>query len=68
MKFLLAGILFLLIGAVLLIKPQLLFDLAESWKNNAAGELSELYLWSTRFGGIIIFGIGIANMIVFFMN
>ena len=68
MKFLLAGILFLLIGAVLIVKPKFLFDLTESWKNNAAGEPSELYLWSTRFGGVIIFAIGIASMVVFFMD
>lgn len=68
MKFLIMGILFILVGALLLLKPKLLFDLTESWKNNASSDPSKLYLLSTRFGGVVILGIGIANMVVFFMD
>ena len=68
MKFLIIGILFLLVGAVLILKPKLLYDLTESWKNNASDDPSRLYLMSTRFGGVIILGIGIASMVVFFWD
>ena len=68
MEFLVYGIVFLLCGAALLLKPKLLFDLTESWKSYRSDEPSQLYLFSTRFGGVILSVIGVASLIVFFMN
>ena len=68
MKYLVCGILFILCGAALLLKPKLLFDLTESWKSYRSNEPSKLYLFSTRFGGAFLSVIGVASMIVFFMN
>ena len=40
MKFLIIGILLVLIGAVLILKPKILYDLTESWENNVSGDPS----------------------------
>ena len=66
MEFLVYGIVFLLCGAALLLKPKLLFDLTE--KSYRSDEPSQLYLFSTRFGGVILSVIGVASLIVFFMK
>lgn len=64
--FLIFGILFLLFGIVMLLMPHLFYDLVEGWKNNAAGEPSALYIFSTRFGGAVITIVGILSIIAFF--
>ena len=52
--FLIIGILFLIFGAGMLLKPRLFYDLTEGWKNNATGEPSAFYIFSTRFGGAVV--------------
>lgn len=49
-------------GILIILKPNILWILTESWKSNGT-EPSELYLWSTRLGGIICFVIGLAGTI-----
>ncbi|RKP57992.1 hypothetical protein D7Z26_00305 [Cohnella endophytica] len=43
------------------IRPDLIWVISESWKSNDATEPSDLYIISTRFGGIVCFlsGIGV---------
>lgn len=41
----------LLIGLVLLCKPDWVWELTEQWKSKDAGEPSSLYIISTRIGG-----------------
>lgn len=60
------GIVFILCGIMLVVKPRLFFDITESWKHASSSEPTELYIFSTRFGGIIISIIGIVCMFVFF--
>lgn len=55
----LAGILFLSLGLLMLLKPESVFSLTESWKQDASAEPSGLYLISTRFGGVILLGVGV---------
>lgn len=61
------GIIFACIGLLMLLKPQIIYSLVESWKNNLSGEPSRLYLFSTRFGGVIFLLVGIAAVITQFI-
>ena len=58
------GLVLIGIGAVMLAKPQLVYELTESWKHGGAGEPSKLYLGSTRFGGVMFILAGICGLIV----
>ncbi|BBH20492.1 hypothetical protein Back11_18370 [Paenibacillus baekrokdamisoli] len=53
-----------LIGLLMFTKPAFIWMISESWKSNDATEPSDLYNWSTRFGGIICMIVGIAGFIV----
>ena len=45
--YLIIGIIFLVFGIVLLLKPRLFYDITESWKSNVTGDSSDLYIFST---------------------
>ena len=47
------GIIFLVLGIFILLKPHLVWKLTEEWKSYRADEPSDLYLKSTKFGGIL---------------
>ena len=47
--YLIIGIIFLVFGIVLLLKPRLFYDITESWKSNVTGDPSDLYIFSTAF-------------------
>ena len=68
MKFSVIGIIFTVLGAVLFIKPELLFTLTESWKSNSSPEPSRLYIISTKIGAAAFFIIGILSLIFYFIN
>ncbi len=66
--YIIIGILCILIGLVMLISPKTIFTITERWKNhNHYDEPSGLYIFSTRFGGVIFLLIGICSMIVQFI-
>lgn len=64
--FLIIGILFASVGLLMLLKPHWIYELVEEWKNNVAGDPSDSYLFSTRFGGSIVVIIGIISIIAYF--
>lgn len=47
----------------LLIISKTFFEITESWKSNISDEPSELYIFSTRFGGCIYTVLGILSII-----
>jgi hypothetical protein len=53
-------ILLTLFGLVMLIRPTTIWQITESWKSDDATEPSDMYIWYTRFGGVIctLAGIG----------
>lgn len=53
-----------IIGIIMFLNPELVYDITESWKNYADSEPSELYLFSTRLGGVVFLLIGIAGAII----
>ena len=47
------GIIFLGLGMFIFLKPHLVWKLTEEWKSYRADEPSDIYLTSTKFGGIL---------------
>lgn len=52
------------VGALLVFSPQTWFYFTESWKSQSADEPSDLYIFSTRFGGIMCMLAGVAYIVV----
>ena len=58
------GIVFIAIGVFAFLKPEVIWKLTEQWKSSYADEPSELYRFSTKLGGVILVGIGIAAVVL----
>ena len=59
------GLVLIGIGVTMLVKPQFVFELSQSWRTDGSvGEPSALYVWSTRFGGVMFILAGICGLIV----
>jgi hypothetical protein len=65
--YLILGIVFLALGLLMILRPQVFFELVESWKSDSPGEPSRMYLLSTRFGGVLVAAVGIASIVVNFL-
>ena len=65
--FIFCGILFLIIGFVMLRFPEFIYEITESWKSYSSGEPSDLYKLSTRVGGVAYILVGIACFVVSFI-
>lgn len=63
----LLGIMLVIIGITMIIKPNIIWFVTESWKSNDATEPTHLYIWSTRFGGIMITLAGIGGVVANFI-
>ena len=61
--YILVGIVFLVIGLLMVVSPSTVFQITESWKNDKASEPSELFKISTRVGGCFFIIIGIACLV-----
>lgn len=59
-----SGIGFLALGLLLFLKPGLVWKLTEQWKSYRADEPSDLYLLSTKLGGILFALLGIAMIVL----
>jgi hypothetical protein len=51
----------------MIIKPSFFWLITESWKSSVGTEPSDLYVLSTRFGGIMITLAGIGAVIAFIL-
>lgn len=61
------GILFLALGMFAFLKPNLVWKLTEEWKSYRADEPSDLYIKSTKFGGILFVLLGVMMIILPFI-
>ena len=59
LEVILLGILAIAFGALLYLKPVLIWTLTEKWKFYADTEPSDLYIKSTKFGGIFSAAVGL---------
>ncbi len=64
MLYFIGGLILIAIGITMLVKPRLFFELTESWKHDGSAEPSDLFLCSTRFGGVMCTLAGIGGLIV----
>jgi hypothetical protein len=64
---LILGTFFIILGAMFILNPSLIWLLTESWKSEDGAEPSSLYIWNTRFGGMILMIVGIGSVIVGFL-
>jgi hypothetical protein len=56
---------FLILGGLLMIlKTSFFWEMTERWTSSDAAEPSNLYIWNTRFGGIICTLVGFAGLII----
>ncbi len=62
-----AGIVFLALGAFLFFRPDLVWKLTEQWKSYRADEPSELYVISTKVGGVAFALCGVAAVVLPFV-
>lgn len=55
------GIIILMLGIVIFLKPHFIWKVTEEWKSYRADEPSDLYIKSTKLGGILfaLFGVTI---------
>lgn len=62
------GIYLLITGLFMLVSPATFYKITESWKSNSAGEPSDLFIISTRAGGLFCTLAGIGAIVVFFLK
>ena len=58
------GMIILALGIVMFLKPHIVWKLTEEWKSYGADESSDLYLKSTKMGGILFALVGVIMMIL----
>lgn len=67
MFYFIAGLALIALGITMLVKPRLIFELAESWKHDGSAEPSRAFLLSTRFGGVMCTLAGLCGLIITFI-
>lgn len=60
-----AGIFLIVMGGVMLIKPNLMWKISESWKTKSNSGATDLYILIVRIAGIIL---AIGGIVAFFIN
>ena len=63
----LAGVVFVALGVFLFVRPDLVWKLTEQWKSYRADEPSDLYVKSTKFGGVVFALLGVAISVLPFV-
>ncbi len=59
------SLMFIVIGVIMFFKPDIFYQLTESWKSDTYGEPSYLFKLSTRVGSIIFMLAGFFGFVVF---
>ena len=63
----LAGVVFVALGIFLFVRPDLLWNWTEQWKSYRADEPSDLYVKSTKFGGVAFALLGVVISVLPFV-
>lgn len=64
---LIGSIILLVIGLFLIFCLEIVYEMTESWKNNASAEPSDLYRLHIRIGGIICTLIGVVGVVTYIL-
>ena len=62
--YILGGFLLAALGVLFFCKPDLIWELKESWKSYSAGDPSELYLKMTKIAGIFMTVVGAGGAVL----
>ena len=68
MLYFIGGLALLALGITMFFKPQLFYELAESWKHAGGSEPSRLWVTSTKSGGVMCMLAGVAGLAVPFIS
>lgn len=66
--FIVIGIIFLIVGAIMLLFPTVVYELVHSWKPYMPDEPGRLLIVSVRFGGACFAVVGILEMCLTWLN
>lgn len=61
--YILLAVIIAVVGVVMIVKPKLIYEITESWKNNSGSEPSEAYLLWTRLSGIVCLLVGVVGVV-----
>ncbi|MEG2087752.1 MAG: hypothetical protein RR022_06080 [Angelakisella sp.] len=59
-----SGAVMMVLGVLIGLKPNLIWKLTEQWKSYDADEPSDLYIQSTKLGGVLLVLLGIAMVVL----
>ncbi len=65
--YVIGGLLLMGLGQLMVWNPRFFYELTERWKGRGAGEPSRGYLFSTRFGGILMTLAGLGGLAALFL-
>lgn len=65
---LLLSIILFIVGLLMLVRPEIVWQITEKWKSYSAEEPSNFYIKSIRFGGVMFVLVGIIGLIAFFLK
>lgn len=66
MEMILLAIILLIVGLVMTIKPDIWWQLTESWKSYSAGDPSDFYIKVIRIGGIVFLVMALMVFVLLF--
>lgn len=66
--YLFLGIFLIFAGLVMVIFPEFVYELQESFRSDAIGTPSKWFIISTRFGGVMCILAGLAGIIITFIE
>jgi hypothetical protein len=55
----------ILVGLMMIFKTSLTWEITERWTSRDGSEPSDLYIWNTRFGGLMCTFVGLAGLLVY---
>ena len=61
--YLIGGLLLLVLGALMILVPEGIYEMTQSWKHDTPSTPSKAYIISTRFGGGMVTIVGIAAIV-----
>ncbi len=61
------GSILILFGLFMIFKPSIFWTITESWKSSHPSDPSGLYIWSTRFGGVMFTLVGVSTVVISFL-
>lgn len=61
--YILLAVIIAVVGVIMIVKPKLIYEITESWKNYSGSEPSEAYLLWTRLSGIVCLLVGIVGAV-----